>query len=65
MMLLIEKGPWPLTNGWFALFSGVAGCPFTAVLAKRIFGFRLSGWIQFASAVTIWLAGKIARWIGI
>ena len=25
--LLLSKGPWPLTNGWFALFSGLAVSP--------------------------------------
>ena len=37
-ILLIERGPWPLTNGWFALSSGVAACPLTAWLAKRFLG---------------------------
>src|SRR5262245_60017263 len=64
-MLLIEKGPWPLTNGWFALFSGIAACPLTAVLSKRIFGIKLSGWTQFAVAFIIWLSGQIARRTGI
>jgi hypothetical protein len=27
LLLLLEKGPWPLTNGWFALLSGIAACP--------------------------------------
>jgi len=25
LLLLGTKGPWPLTNGWFALLSGVSG----------------------------------------
>jgi len=28
--LIITLGPWPLTNGWFALFSGLSACPVTA-----------------------------------
>ena len=27
--LIITRGPWPLTNGWFALFSGISACPLT------------------------------------
>ena len=61
VMLLIEKGPWPLTNGWFALCSGIAACPLTAWAAKRGFGVTLSGRAQFAAAGLIWLAGQLAR----
>ena len=61
VMLLMEKGPWPLTNGWFALCSGIAACPLTAWAAKRRFGVTLSGRAQFAGAGLIWLAGQVAR----
>jgi hypothetical protein len=27
LWLLWTKGPWPLTNGWFALLSGLSACP--------------------------------------
>jgi hypothetical protein len=64
-ILLMEKGPWPLTNGWFALFSGIAACPLTARLAKSSFGIVLSGRARFAGAFLIWLAGQIARRAGI
>jgi hypothetical protein len=60
-MLLIQQGPWPLTNGWFALSSGVAACPLTAWLANRFFGISFSGRGRFAAAALIWLAGQIAR----
>jgi len=60
VMLLIEKGPWPLTNGWFALCSGIAACPLTAWVAKRGLGVTLSGRAQFAAAGLIWLAGRLA-----
>ena len=59
-LLLIERGPWPLTNGWFALFSGLAACPLTASLAHRTFGVALSARSRFAAAALIWLAGQIA-----
>src|SRR5262249_37258531 len=64
-MLLMEKGPWPLTTGWFALLSGIAACPLTARLANRVFGITPSGRARFATAALIWLAGQIARRAGI
>ena len=63
-LLLIDLGPWPLRNGWFALLSGIAACPLTAWLAKQGFGITLSGRTQFATAALIWLAGQIARRTG-
>jgi hypothetical protein len=65
VMLLVEQGPWPLTNGWFALLSGLAACPLTAWCAKRGFGVPLSGRARFVTAALIWLAGQIARRVGI
>jgi hypothetical protein len=64
VMLLIETGPWPLTNGWFAVCSGVAACPLTAWFANRILGIPLSGRARFVAAALIWLAGQIARRAG-
>lgn len=32
---LFEKGPLPLTNGWFALMSGISACPLTSWLLKK------------------------------
>ena len=64
VMLLIEKGPWPLTNGWFALCSGIAACPLTAWLTNRILGISLSVRARFVTAALIWLAGQIARRTG-
>jgi hypothetical protein len=26
-LLLLYLGPWPLTTGWFAMFSGLTACP--------------------------------------
>jgi len=34
LLLLLEKGPLPLTNGWFALLSGISACPLTASLLR-------------------------------
>ncbi|HEY3812145.1 MAG TPA: hypothetical protein VGL66_02885 [Caulobacteraceae bacterium] len=58
--LLIQRGPWPLTNGWFALFSGLAALPATAWVIRRLTGKRISGWAQFAAAFLIILAGRTA-----
>ena len=63
-LLLIERGPWPLTNGWFALFSGLAACPLTATAINRAFGITLSGRSRFVAAALIWLAGQIALRLG-
>jgi len=64
VLLLIQKGPWPLTNGWFALCSGLAACPLTEWLARRTLGLSLSGRVRFAAAALIWLAGQLARRVG-
>ena len=64
VMLLFERGPWPLTNGWFALASGLAACPLTAWASTRILGKTPSGRVRFAAAALIWLAGQTARRIG-
>jgi TctA family transporter len=34
LALLIHQGPLPITNGWFAMFSGIAACPLLALLLK-------------------------------
>lgn len=62
--LMWTKGPLPLTNGWFALFSGLAACPFTAWLLKRYAGITVSGWVRIAVAAFFFVAGKIALRIG-
>jgi hypothetical protein len=65
LWLLLTKGPLPLTNGWFAFFSGVAACPLIATLSQKYFGITISGRIQFAGAALFWLAGRIALALGI
>ena len=61
LMLLLEKGPWPLTNGWFALFSGLSACPLTAKTLNSAAGIRLSGAVRFTAAAGFFIAGHIAR----
>src|SRR5437773_3380908 len=57
--LLITRGPWPLTNGWFALFSGISACPLTALLLKKYAGITLSGWARFAIAFLFIVLGRL------
>jgi hypothetical protein len=60
LILLIHEGPLPVTNGWFAMFSGMAACPLTATLLKKHAGFSIAAWAQFAIAFLIFLAGRVA-----
>jgi hypothetical protein len=60
LVLLIHKGPLPITNGWFAMFSGIAACPLTAVLLKRYARVVVPGYVQFAVALLIIIAGRVA-----
>src|SRR6478609_6341059 len=60
LILLIHEGPLPITNGWFAMFSGIAACPLTATLLQKHAGLSVAGWAQFAAALLIFLAGRVA-----
>jgi len=64
-LLLLTKGPWPLTNGWFAVASGVSGCPLTAWILKRTAGIAISWRLQLGLAAFFFLAGRIALLVGI
>jgi len=57
--LIITRGPLPLTNGWFALFSGISACPFTAWLLKKYDGITIPGWARFVIAVLIIVIGRL------
>ena len=57
--LIIPRGPLPLTNGWFALFSAVAACPLTAWVLKKNADLRVSGWARFAAAFFIIVIGRL------
>lgn len=63
--LLLTKGPWPLTNGWYALASGISACPSTGWLLNRFAGIKISGWAQFAVALFFFLAGHVALTLGV
>ena len=57
LWLLLTRGPWPLTNGWFALASGIAVCPLLASFARINFAVTLSGWMRVAAAALFFIAG--------
>lgn len=59
-VLLIHEGPLPVTNGWFAMFSGIAACPGTAWLLKKYAGVTIRLRTQFAVALLFFLAGRVA-----
>jgi hypothetical protein len=65
LWLLWTRGPWPLTNGWFALLSGFAACPLTPWVLKRYAGIQLSVSVRMAAVVFFFLPGKIAIRLGI
>ena len=58
--LIITLGPWPPTNGWFALFSGLAAWPPTASALRRYCGINFPGWARFVVAFAIILLGRFA-----
>lgn len=60
LALLIDQGPWPLTNGWFAMFSGLAACPLSAWLLKRYANIKVPLSAQLVIALLISIAGRIA-----
>jgi hypothetical protein len=60
LALVIHQGPLPVTNGWFAMFSGIEACPLTASLLKKYAGIFDSGWVQFGLALLIFIAGRVA-----
>jgi len=63
LWLLWTKGRWPLTNGWFALLSGVAACPVTGWFVKKCAGVTVSGYVRTAAAL-FFVAGRIALAVG-
>ena len=65
LWLLWTEGPWPLTNGWFALLSGLSACPATAWCLEKYVGVTVSGRARAAAAFFFVVAGKIALAAGI
>ena len=64
VVLLLEKGPLPLTNGWFALLSGISACPLTAWMLKKFAGVAVSGRVRFLTAAFFLVAGRMALFLG-
>ena len=60
LVLLIHQGPLPITNGWFAMFSGIAACPLLALLLKKYSDLAVSTHVQFFAALLILIAGRIS-----
>jgi len=58
--VIITLGPWPPTNGWFALFSGLSACPATAWLLKRYVNIEFPGRVRFIVAFLFIVAGRLA-----
>jgi hypothetical protein len=65
LWLLWTKGPWPLTNGWFALLSGISACPATAWVLRKYAGLTVSGYVRLTAATFFFVAGRIALALGI
>jgi hypothetical protein len=47
LLLLLKKGPWPPTNGWFALLSGLAACPLHPGSFESMWVGEISGCVRF------------------
>jgi hypothetical protein len=60
LWLLITRGPWPPTNGWFALMSGLAACPFIGLVLRSKGTLRVSWRHQFSAAAIIFVLGHAA-----
>jgi hypothetical protein len=58
--LLLLRGPWPPTNGWFALMSGIAACPLVTRLLRNSTRLQVSGWQQFSAAILLVSLGRFA-----
>ena len=59
-LLLVHQGPLPITNGWFAMFSGIAACPLTTRLLKGYVRVVVPGYLPLAVALLIFIAGRVA-----
>lgn len=64
LWLLWTKGPWPLTNGWFALFSGLSACPAIPWLLRKYGGVTVSDYVRVGAAACFFVAGRIALILG-
>jgi hypothetical protein len=58
--LLVTRGQWPPTNGWFALFSGLAACPLIGRSLRTYARLKVFWWQQFAAAALFFVLGHAA-----
>jgi hypothetical protein len=58
--ILILRGPWPPTNGWFALFSGIAACPLIGPVLRKSAHLKVYAWQQFGVAALLVAMGRLA-----
>ena len=58
--ILLIRGPWPPTNGWFALMSGIVACPLIGRRSRSWLSPKVSGWQQFGAAVLLISLGRFA-----
>ena len=61
--LIITRGPWPPTNGWFVLFSGLSACPLTAWFLRHYRQVNFPPWARFTVAFLFVVAGRLALMI--
>jgi hypothetical protein len=59
-LLLLYLGPLPLTNGWFAMFSGIAACPALPWLIRKVAGRQVRWGACLMVAALIMAAGRVA-----
>ena len=60
LLLLIIRGPWLPTNGWFALLSGLSLCPATECLVRKYLRVGLGWPVRIGTALAFFIAGRIA-----
>jgi hypothetical protein len=59
LLLLWMKGPWPLTNRWFALLSDVSACPATGWFLKNTLGSRSQVTFGLPLLLSFWSRGEL------
>jgi hypothetical protein len=58
LWLLWTKGPWPLTNGWFALFSGLAALSGNRLALEKIRGNHGLGYCATCHCCSLFRRGQ-------
>ena len=58
--ILLLRGPWSPTNGWFALLSGIAACPLIGRILRNSTHLKVYAWQQFGAAALLVAMGRLA-----